>query len=308
MGLSDNVLKLIQGANTERSRNNVNGQTLQELVNTTISSAIVDVGMRSSSSCSLSASATQKLILSIDGCEIKGDLNIGQSMEVAVNFQCVVKKVQSAASVAAFVNSVKSKMKANSESDSSVDKKFSAQVQRTCNTLVNESVTKAMIEDVFESVLALNVNQAIIIPMKNCKVGGDANLQQNIRAKMTMFVSNNTNQSFSSDTSAMNDLKSLVSSKQKRTEKASVSVMYIMGGIVAAVLVIGIVLFFTKRNENQYRYEPPQYQYASPPPVAPAPLPTQLPAQTAAQTLIARALPPRSRKYNKLYAWNNYHQ
>ena len=276
------------------TNNNITGdhfygdqRSVQDMTNILISKAIVDVGMRNASRCKASASVTQEMNVSIKNCHAARDLNAGQQMRVVYDFQCVMKSIQNTNQMSKFVNDVRARLNQQLSDSSGQSDPMTATVQRTLQKIVNETVTKAMIENVFESVTSMNKSQVMNMNYEGCSAGRDINLKQTIQFNMRSAVTTATKASFTQQASSMSRLSTVLKQKNTRTEKSSTQMIVIGAIVVLVVLIIGMVVYkLNKKPSPQMNLQMP---VAAAQPVAVA--------QPVAAQDLTKVFPSRARLY-----------
>lgn len=215
-------------------------RSVQDVTNILISKAIVDVGMKNSQECSISANVTQVVNARINQCKTTGgDINLNFAQKAEIDFKCIVRSIQNANQTAKFVNDVKAQLKQKIQSDTSVGSEaMTATVQKTMSKIVNETVTKALIENVFKSINSPNQTQMINVDLSNCSAR-NINIQATMQFEMRAIVTNETQSSFSNQTESFNELQGLFDQENIKLEKAS-SQMLIWGVVIAVIVIVAI--------------------------------------------------------------------
>ena len=206
--------------NIDNSINNYGDtRTVQEATNVAISRAIVNVAMENVNKCKVNANVTQRIVASMSNCEVAGDVRVGNTANVAVSFQCMVRSSMSGQALSDFVNKVKARAKQVVEQDTSSDRAIPATVNRTFSKIINESVTESMMKNVFEAATTLNQKQEVISNFSKCKIGGKLDIENTLQFKLTQFVSNQTKTTFKNMSQSFNQLESdLTQSVKQKNE------------------------------------------------------------------------------------------
>ena len=241
-------------------------RSVQDVTNIIISKAIVDVGMSNQQSCIANSNASQFANINIQKCNVDGIITAIIKQKVAIDFQCIVRANQSVDQLTQFVNKVKEQLNQKIESDSSIGTaEMTATVQKSMKKIVNETVNKAFIQNVFEAILSVNPQQMINIDISDCVAKG-IDLEIVMEANVRAIVSSKTEASFSSNTQTFNDLNSLFDQENKKMEKASSQSL--IWGVVIAVIVIAAIFavykFYKKPSKKPGMMGEPGMMMAEP--------------------------------------------
>ena len=287
----------------------------QKQVIDALSEVFMKTVVNNNQSCRTNVSSDQSMKVSLEGCEIAGDVDISQKSTQQVDMQCALEAFTSTKQKGQLASDVSAGMeqavKQMGEANPAYDKQVQDQIMKITNRMMNEQTINSTLSAISDT----SAVQFMDISCKNTKIGGNFRASQSIMNK----VRNVLDLKARSEASSFADLKSKTSAKA--TQKSSVTgdfaasmQMLVQGAIVIAIglALVLLVVRLTRKDSSPAApsnmpayppygppYMPPPPGYNSPPrqppqappqqPQVPQPQPTQpQPSQTQNQALMRK--------------------